>query len=368
MVHVNESLLWIVDWAINAQQLSPRAVATKRLKNMKVLVTGVAGFIGFHLTQRLLSDGHQVIGLDNFNAYYDVALKEARWAQLDPYKAFVGVRGDLVDQGLILGLFDKHKPDVVINMAAQAGVRYSIEQPRAYIDSNISGFLNLLEAARAYPLKHFIYASSSSVYGANRKLPFAVTDPVDHPISLYAATKKSNELMAHTYAALFNIPLTGLRFFTVYGPWGRPDMALFKFLKRMISGYPIDIYNHGDMARDFTYVDDIVEAIVRLIPKAPAPNPYFDPVNPTPDASFAPYALHNIGRSEPEKLMDVVVALEEASGITAIKNFMDMQPGDVKETHADVASLEAVTGYRPQVTITEGMKAFVDWYKDFYHS
>ena len=334
--------------------------------NKTVLITGAAGFIGFHLSRRLLDDGYAVLGLDNFNNYYDVALKEARWALLEKNGSFTGIRGDLADRDCVFDLFKKHRPSIVHHLAAQAGVRYSLEAPQTYIDSNITGFLNILEACRHHPVEHLIFASSSSVYGANKKLPFSVEDPVDHPISLYAATKKSNELMAHTYAALFHVKVTGLRFFTVYGSWYRPDMALFRFMDRLIKGEPIDIYNHGDMARDFTHVDDIVESMVRLMPLTPAADPDFDASKPTPASSFAPYRLLNIGRSEPEALMDVIAALEESSGIEATKNFMDMQPGDVKETHADVASLETLTGYRPKIALRDGMKTFVDWYREYY--
>lgn len=333
-----------------------------------ILVTGAAGFIGFHLAQRFLVDGFTVVGLDNFNSYYDPSLKEARWSQLEKYTGFRPVRGDIRDADLLAHLFDHYNPNTVYHLAAQAGVRYSIEAPQAYVDSNITGFLSVLEACRRFTVHHLIYASSSSVYGANQKIPFAVTDSVDHPVSLYAATKKSNELMAHSYSSLFGIPVTGLRFFTVYGPWGRPDMALFSFLQKMKAGKPIDIYNHGNMRRDFTYIDDIVESMVRLAPLVPVKSPMIDRTQLTPDKSFAPYALYNIGRSQPELLLDVIEILEKASGIEARKNFISMQPGDVPATYADVSSLEDAIKYSPQTSLAPGIKSFVNWYESFYET
>ena len=346
-----------------------------------ILVTGTAGFIGFHLTKRLSDEGYKVIGLDNINDYYSTDLKYDRLKELGFLKESLTddeliestskenlffIKTDLENKSTIDSLFENEDLDYVINLAAQAGVRYSLKDPYRYIDSNITGFLNLLEAARHHSLEHMIYASSSSVYGANTNMPFSTSDNVDHPMSLYAATKKSNELMAHTYSNLYDIPTTGLRFFTVYGPWGRPDMALFLFTKAMLNDEPIKVFNHGDMERDFTYIDDIVEGIVRLIPKAPNPNDEWDGDDPDPATSFAPYRIFNIGNSSPIKLMDFIGEIEKQLGKEAEKNMMPMQPGDVPKTWADVEDLFEYIDFKPQVGIDEGVKNFIDWYKDYY--
>lgn len=332
----------------------------------KILVTGAAGFIGFHLAKRLVSDGHTVTGLDNLNDYYDVTLKEARLSKLGTLERFSFVKEDLSNASGIEKIFAEKKFDIVINLAAQAGVRYSLVNPKAYIESNISGFLNILEGCRHHEIQHLIYASSSSVYGANTKMPFSVHDNVDHPISLYAATKKANELMAHTYSSLFKIPTTGLRFFTVYGPWGRPDMALFLFTKAIMEGKPIDVYNNGKMKRDFTYVDDIVEGISRLVNLPPAPNPHWSGFQPDPASSFAPYKIYNIGNNQPVELMRFIEVLEEAIGKKAVKNFLPIQKGDVEATFADIDDLMRDVGYRPSTPIEVGIRNFVNWYRDFY--
>ncbi|GGK09145.1 NAD-dependent epimerase [Lentibacillus kapialis] len=332
---------------------------------LEILVTGPAGFIGFHLSRRLLNESHQVIGLDNVNNYYDPQLKEDRLKDLDNQN-FTFVRGNLEDLETINQTFEKYQPDVVINLAAQAGVRYSLENPHAYINSNIVGFTNILEACRHYKLEHLIYASSSSVYGANTTKPFTTSDNIDHPVSLYAATKKSNELMAHTYSHLYDLPTTGLRFFTVYGPWGRPDMALFMFTKAIINDEPINVFNHGDMMRDFTYIDDIVESINRLIDKPAKPNPEWSGANPDPSSSYAPYKVYNIGNNNPVRLMDFIEAIEKRLGKTAEKNYMPLQPGDVPETYADVEDLFQDIEFRPQTSIQEGVNNFIDWYIDYY--
>jgi UDP-glucuronate 4-epimerase len=328
-----------------------------------VLVTGAAGFVGFHLARRLIADGHAVVGLDNLTPYYDVALKRARLTELAPLPGFAFVEADLADRAAMAAVFDTHRPTHVVHLAAQAGVRYSIDHPFAYADSNLTGFLTVLEECRRAGVAHLVYASSSSVYGGNRKLPFSTADSVDHPVSLYAATKKANELMAHAYCHLYGFPATGLRFFTVYGPWGRPDMAYWKFADAIFAGRPIDVYNHGQMARDFTYIDDIVEAMVRLIPQPAAPDPTFDPARPNPATSWAPHRVYNIGATRPEPLMDMIGALERAIGRTAEKRFLPMQPGDVRETWADVADLEAAVGFRPQVPLDEGIDRFVAWFR-----
>ena len=348
---------------------------------MNILVTGTAGFIGFHTARKLLEQGHRVTGLDHINDYYDVTLKHDRLREtgIDPdaveyarpvqstaRDGYRFVKLHLQDKEQLTALFERERFDVVINLAAQAGVRHSLSHPQEYIDYNITGFLNILEACRAYPVSHLIYASSSSVYGMNTKMPFSVRQNVDHPVSLYAATKKSNELMAHTYAHLFGVPSTGLRFFTVYGPWGRPDMALFLFTKAMLEGSPIDIYNHGKMERDFTYIDDIVESISRLVPLPPEGNPEWSGDRPDPAASTAPYQLFNIGHNSPVALMDFIREIEQALGIEAKKNFMEIQPGDVPKTWADVTDLFDYTGYAPRVGIEEGVSAFVDWYRSYY--
>lgn len=332
---------------------------------MKFLVTGAAGFIGFHTCKRLLEAGHEVVGLDNMNDYYDVNLKQARLDLLQsPLFSFHKI--DLADREGIAQLFVHEKFNRVIHLAAQAGVRYSLENPFAYADSNLIGYLNILEGCRHNNVEHLLYASSSSVYGLNRKMPFSTDDSVDHPVSLYAATKKANELMAHTYSHLYGIPTTGLRFFTVYGPWGRPDMALFKFTKAMLEGKSIDVYNYGKMKRDFTYIDDIVEAIVRMQEIIPQPNPEWTVETGSPADSSAPYRVYNIGNSSPVELMDYITALEDALGMVAEKNMMPIQPGDVLETSADTKPLYDMVGFRPHTTVSQGVKNFVDWYKAYY--
>ena len=321
----------------------------------KVFITGAAGFIGFHLAQRLLSLGAEVVGLDNLNDYYDVSLKEARLALLEKTPKFTFVKGDLADEEIVDRIFAEHRPAIVVNLAAQAGVRYSIDHPRSYILSNIVGFFNILEACRHHPVEHLLFASSSSVYGQQKKTPFATTDNVDHPISLYAATKKSDELMAYTYSHLYGIPSTGLRFFTVYGPWGRPDMAYFKFTNKIVRGEPIQIYNHGDMLRDFTYIDDIVRGVENMLCNPPAPNDMGDR-----------YKVYNIGNNKPEKLMDFIETLERAIGRTAEKEYLPMQPGDVYQTYADVSDLIRDFDFKPSTPISEGLARFAAWYKDYY--
>jgi len=338
----------------------------EKLMQKKILVTGAAGFIGFHLAQKLCENNWDVIGLDNLNNYYDVNLKKDRLNLLKSYKNFKFYKIDLVDKESIKILFKEEKFDYVVNLAAQAGVRYSLENPYSYIDSNISGFLNILEGCRHNPVKHLIYASSSSVYGANTKMPFSVHDNVDHPVSLYAATKKANELMAHAYSNLYKIPVTGLRFFTVYGPWGRPDMALFIFTKKIAEGKPIDVYNNGKMKRDFTYVDDIVDAVIKIVPKIPEPNPYWSGDNPDSASSFALYKLYNIGNNQPVELLKFIDVIEKNLGKKAIKNFMPIQPGDVPETYADVDDLIDVVGFKPTTTIEDGISKFIKWYKEYY--
>ena len=332
----------------------------------KILITGAAGFIGYHLSKRLMEEGYLVTGLDNLNDYYDVNLKKARLELLLTDQNFRFEKIDLVEREEIHDLFKSQKFDYVVNLAAQAGVRYSLVNPYAYIDSNISGFMNILEACRQNPVKHLVFASSSSVYGANTKMPFSVHHNVDHPVSLYAATKKANELMAHTYANLYKVPSTGLRFFTVYGPWGRPDMALFLFTKAIIEGKPIDVYNHGKMKRDFTYVDDIVEGIVRLIPHSPKPNKNWNGDNPDPATSFAPYKIYNIGNNQPVELMKFIETIEHHIGLEAEKNFMEIQMGDVPATFADVDDLMNDVGFKPNTSISKGIEQFIKWYKDYY--
>jgi UDP-glucuronate 4-epimerase len=333
---------------------------------MKTLVTGAAGFIGSHVAGALLDRGDEVVGLDNLGAYYDVALKEARLARLSPRNAFKFVRADITDRAVMAQLFADERPQRVVHLAAQAGVRYSIECPEVYVDSNIVGFLTILEGCRRNEVEHLVYASSSSVYGANTKLPFAVGDGVDHPVSLYAATKKANELMAHTYAHLYGLPVTGLRFFTVYGPWGRPDMSMFKFTRAILEGKPVEIYNHGRHARDFTYIDDISESVVRAVDRVAAPNPGFDAAAPDPATSSAPYRLYNIGNHSPVDLMDYVAAIEKACGRPAEKRFLAAQPGDVEKTFADIEALKADIGFEPRTPIETGVRRFVDWYREFY--
>ncbi|WP_415363305.1 UDP-glucuronate 5'-epimerase [Mammaliicoccus lentus] len=332
---------------------------------MKILITGTAGFIGSHLSKKLISQGHKVIGIDNINDYYDVTIKEDRLKSIGT-ENFTFYKNNLEDNSAMDEIFKNEKPQVVINLAAQAGVRYSLENPRAYIDSNIVGFTNILECSRHHNIEHLIYASSSSVYGANTSKPFSTSDNIDHPLSLYAATKKSNELMAHTYSHLYNLPTTGLRFFTVYGPWGRPDMALFKFTKAIVNDEEIDVYNHGKMMRDFTYVDDIVEAISRLVKKPAQPNPEWSGSNPDPSSSYAPYKIYNIGNNSPVRLMEFVEAIENKLGKVAKKNYMDLQPGDVPETYANVDDLFNNIDFKPETTIQEGVNRFVDWYLNYY--
>ncbi|HET6783461.1 MAG TPA: NAD-dependent epimerase [Pseudoxanthomonas sp.] len=335
---------------------------------MRVLITGAAGFIGSHLSQRLLARGDEVLGYDNLNAYYDPRLKQARLDKLLPLDCFGFVQASLEDRAALEAAFDRFKPQRVVNLAAQAGVRYSLENPQAYVESNIVGFLNILEACRHRGIEHLVYASSSSVYGANKKLPFAVEDSVDHPVSMYAATKKANELMAHTYSHLFGLPTTGLRFFTVYGPWGRPDMALFLFTRKILAGEPIDVFNHGHHTRDFTYVDDIVEGVIRTLDRVPGPDPAYDPLNPTPASSTAPYRVYNIGNHQPVQLLRYIEVLEECLGRKAERNLLPLQPGDVPDTYADVSALQRDTGYSPSTSIETGVRRFVDWYRDFYRT
>lgn len=333
---------------------------------MNYLVTGAAGFIGYHVSKRLLEAGHQVVGIDNLNDYYDVSLKQARLELLvHPHFHFHKI--DLADREGMSALFASGHFDRVIHLAAQAGVRYSLENPHAYADSNLTGFLNILEGCRHNKIQHLLYASSSSVYGLNRKMPFSTDDSVDHPVSLYAATKKANELMAHTYSHLYGLPTTGLRFFTVYGPWGRPDMALFKFTKAMLEGKSIDVYNHGKMKRDFTYIGDIAEAIIRLQDVIPEPNEEWTVESGSPATSSAPYRVYNIGNSSPVELMDYIQALEDALGMEAKKNMLPLQPGDVLETSANTKALYDVIGFKPETTVKDGVRNFVDWYRDFYN-
>ncbi|CAM4014158.1 NAD-dependent epimerase [Alkalicoccus chagannorensis] len=320
-----------------------------------------------YLSKRLMDGGQLVIGVDSINEYYDTKLKKDRLAYLKKYDDFSFYQVDLADRDGFNQIFEYNKIDVVINLAAQAGVRYSIENPHAYVDSNLVGFVNVLEACRHYDVKHLIYASSSSVYGANQKMPFSTTDEVNHPVSLYAATKKSNELMAHTYSHLYNIPTTGLRFFTVYGPMGRPDMAYYSFTNKIVNGEPIQIFNNGDMMRDFTYIDDIVDGIVRLLDQPPQGNPDFDRERPVASESYAPYKVYNIGNNQPVKLMDFIETLEKHLGMEAEKEYLPMQPGDVEATYADIDELKRDTGFAPTTTIDEGLGKFVAWYKDYYN-
>lgn len=332
----------------------------------KIIVTGAAGFIGYHLARRLCAEGREVLGLDIVNDYYDVSLKEGRLNNLKDLPNFRFERAALEDKETLMRLAADFKPDAIVNLAAQAGVRYSIENPRAYIDSNIIGFLNILEVSRHLNVQHLIFASSSSVYGANTKIPFSVSDNVDHPVSLYAATKKSNELMAHSYAHLYGIPCTGLRFFTVYGAWGRPDMAYFKFTKTIYEGKPIQIFNHGDMKRDFTHIDDIVEGVARLIQIPATPDPDWNGDAPNPATSKAPYRLYNIGNNNPEELGELIRLIEHETGIEAKKEMLPMQPGDVYATFADVKALSDVTGFKPSMPLEKGIRDFVAWYRDYY--
>ncbi|BBO72926.1 NAD-dependent epimerase [Desulfosarcina widdelii] len=330
------------------------------------LITGTAGFIGFHLSKRLLEDGYRVLGVDNLNDYYDPQLKQARLEILKSFTGFSFFRTDLADSDGLERIFKDEPVEVVVNLAAQAGVRYSLTNPQAYVESNLVGFVNILECCRHHAVKHLVFASSSSVYGANTNMPFSVHDNVDHPVSLYAASKKSNELMAHTYSHLFDLPCTGLRFFTVYGPWGRPDMALFLFTKATLEGKPIDVFNHGKMKRDFTYIDDIVEGVVRVMKNLPESNPEWSGDAPDPGTSYARYKIYNIGNNNPVELMDFIEAIENALGKKAIKNFMDLQPGDVPATYADVGDLIRDVGFKPATSIEEGIVRFVEWYKKYY--
>ena len=349
---------------------------------MKVLVTGAAGFIGYHLVKKLVNTDNQIVGLDNINDYYDLRIKYGRLdecgihiqnikhnllIQSKKYNNYRFIKIDLTEQKHIYNLFDKQNLDIVVNLAAQAGVRYSITNPDTYLQSNIIGFYNILEACRNYNIKHLVFASSSSVYGWNEKMPFSTSDNVDHPISLYAASKKSNELLAHSYSALYNIPTTGLRFFTVYGPWGRPDMALFLFTKNILAGKPIDVYNHGNMMRDFTYIDDIVEGIIRVINKPAKPNLEWSGKNPDPGSSRAPYKIYNIGNNSPVNLIDFIKVIEKKIGKKARKNMLPLQPGDIPVSHADVTDLIEDLEYKPNMSIQEGINKFIDWYLEFYN-
>lgn len=340
------------DWAAPLRGSSP------------VALTGAAGFIGFHVAELLLRRGVSVVGIDSVNAYYDPTLKEARLDLLRQHPRFAFEKLDIADRAPLTDLLSAHRPRHVLHLAAQAGVRHSLYHPHDYSSANLVGFLNILEACRAGEVEHLVYASSSSVYGGNRKLPFSVSDSVDHPISLYAATKKANELMAHSYSHLYGLPATGLRFFTVYGPWGRPDMAYFKFAQAIYDGRPIKVFNHGQMARDFTYIDDIAEGVARVLARAPKPNPDFDRLNPNPGASWAPHRLFNIGNRRKEQLLDMIEILEREIGIEAVKEFEPMQPGDVEATWADIDDLEAYVGFRPDTPLAVGLSRFVTWFKD----
>ena len=331
-----------------------------------VLITGAAGFIGFNVSRHLLARGDSVLGIDSINDYYDPTIKHARLEQLSKYPSFRFIKADIAERDVMKALFAEHKFPYVIHLAAQAGVRYSLVNPHAYVDANLQGFVNILEGCRHNGCRHLLFASSSSVYGTNTKLPFSVSQNVDHPLSLYGASKKANELMAHSYSYLFRLPVTGLRFFTVYGPWGRPDMALFLFTKNILAGKPIDVFNDGNMVRDFTYVDDIVEGVVRVLDRVAAPDPSWSRENPAPATSSAPYRLYNIGNSHPVQLLDFIHSIETALGRKATLNFLPMQPGDVPATSADVEALEAAVGFRPATTIQVGVGKFVEWYRAYY--
>ena len=336
------------------------------MNTKNILVTGAAGFIGFHLAKRLLALGYHVIGVDNINEYYDVLLKKDRLKILEGNSNFKFFKIDLSNKKKLNQLFKEKQMHIIVNLAAQAGVRYSLDNPHSYVRSNLNGFVNILEACRHYHVEHLIYASSSSVYGANMNIPFSTKDSVDHPISLYAASKKANELMAHTYSHLFQLPTTGLRFFTVYGPWGRPDMAYYSFTRDIMEGNTIKVFNNGNMSRDFTYIDDIVEGIIRLLNSPPKSNPDWDRENPEPSSSYAPYKVYNIGNNRPIKLLDFIRTLEQLIGKKAKIEFVPMQPGDVKETYADISDLQTDVGFYPTTTIEEGLAHFVDWYKNYY--
>ena len=332
----------------------------------KCLITGAAGFIGFSLSKRLLAEGIEVVGLDNLNDYYDVSLKESRLQILSKNDLFTFVKADMADRAFTAALFEEQRFDAVVNLAAQAGVRYSLDNPGAYVDSNLTGFVNILEGCRHTNVKHFLYASSSSVYGANTNMPFSVHHNVDHPVSLYAATKKSNELLAHSYSHLFGLPCTGLRFFTVYGPWGRPDMALFLFTKAILNDEPINVFNHGDMRRDFTYIDDIVEGVFRILKRIPTPNPNWSGKNPDPGTSYTPFKVYNIGNNSSVGLNDFISEIEVALGKKAKRNLLPMQKGDVAETYAEVTELIRDTGFTPSTSISDGVRQFVAWYTEYY--
>jgi len=337
-----------------------------KFKFNNVLVTGAAGFIGYHLAKRLLKDGRTVTGVDNINPYYDVSLKEARLERLAPFENFSFFKMDIADREALDKIFESSKFDVVVNLAAQAGVRYSLENPQAYVDANITGFVNVLECCRHNGIKHLVFASSSSVYGANTKMPFSVHHNIDHPVSLYAASKKANELMAHTYSHLFGLACTGLRFFTVYGPWGRPDMALFLFTKAILEQKPIKVFNHGKMQRDFTYIDDIIEGVVRVMDRLPEPDPTWSGDNPDPGTSYTRYKIYNIGNNNPVELMEFIAQIEKVLGCKAKKEFLDLQPGDVVATYADVEDLINDVGFKPSTPIDTGIRHFVAWFKDYY--
>jgi len=341
-------------------------IAEMELKFKNALVTGAAGFIGFHLSQRLLQDGCRVIGLDNLNPYYDVNLKQDRLHLLAAHPNFSFHRTDLADKKSLEDIFRQESFEVVVNLAAQAGVRYSLSHPNAYVESNLTGFINLLESCRYNRIRHLVFASSSSVYGANTTMPFSVRHNVDHPVSIYAATKKANELMAHSYSHLFGLPCTGLRFFTVYGPWGRPDMALFLFTRAILAGLPIQVFNHGNMLRDFTYIDDIVEGVVRIMGRLPEPDPDWRGDRPSPGSSYAPYRLYNIGNNNPVRLTDFIGTIEKVLGRKAEKKFLDMQPGDVPATYADIDDLIGAVNFKPDTPLETGIRAFVTWYREYY--
>jgi UDP-glucuronate 4-epimerase len=347
---------------------SPISRRSFLVRIMRILVTGAAGFIGFFTARKLLDLGHEVVGLDNLSDYYDPGLKRARLAQLEGRNGFHFIHADLADRAAMEALFAAQRPARVIHLGAQAGVRYSLTNPHAYIGSNVTGFLHILEGCRQTGVEHLVYASSSSVYGANGAMPFSVHHNVDHPLSLYAATKKSNELMAHSYAHLYRLPVTGLRFFTVYGPWGRPDMAPFIFTARILAGDPIEVYNYGKHARDFTYIDDIVEGVVRVADRLPEPNPAWDPAHPDPGTSLAPYRLYNIGNHQPVALLDFIAAIEAATGRVAEKTFLPMQPGDVLATYADVEDLARDVGFAPHTPLHEGVAKLVEWYREYYQA
>jgi len=332
----------------------------------RYVVTGAAGFVGYHVAARLLGQGHEVLGIDNVNDYYDVALKRARLERLTPHERFRFAEFDLADRARVAAEFEAFAPQVVIHLAAQAGVRYSLTHPHAYVDSNLVAFVNVLESCRRGGVQHLVYASSSSVYGANTTIPFAEQHNVDHPVSLYAATKKANELMAHTYSHLYRLPTTGLRFFTVYGPWGRPDMAYFLFTKAILAGKPINVFNNGDMRRDFTYIDDVVEGVVRTAQRVAAPNPGWSGAQPDPATSNAPYRVYNIGNNQPVELLRMIQILEDALGVKAERNLLPMQPGDVPETYANVIALAQHVGFRPSTSLEKGLGRFVEWYRWYY--